>query len=306
MIISPNGKQGKIFDIQRFSTQDGPGIRTTVFFKGCPLKCSWCTNPESQRPAPELFHLNSLCVECHKCVSVCPTGATYLDEDGSVKIDRNLCTVCGACVEACPANARVISGKTMSIDEVMKILVRDMLFYRNSGGGVTASGGEATVQADFLRTLFQRCQELGIHTALDTCGYVSWEVLEGILDQVELILYDIKHMDPRRHKDLTGVGNKLILENAQRIIQKEIPMIIRVPLIPGINDSEENIKDLGDFLVELGAPKIELLPYHQLGIKKYENLGLTYPLEHIKQFKKEQVEAIRARLASRQLDVKVI
>lgn len=294
---------GMIFDIQRFSINDGPGIRTTVFFKGCPLTCLWCDNPESQKSNPELLYFDSLCVRCYRCVAVCPTGATTMAADGSIAIDRKLCQACGTCVQGCPSEARAISGKLMTVDEVLDIVKKDSLFYRNSGGGVTASGGEPTHQPVFLEEFFRRCQESGLHTALDTCGYVRWEVLERVLEHVDLVLFDVKHMDPATHMALTGADNKLILENAKNIVRKGKPMVLRLPLIPGCNESEENIKSVAEFAVQIEARRIDILPYHGLGINKYKRLGEEYKLTDVKPHKEEQVQAIKHRLESYGLDV---
>ena len=296
---------GMIFDIQRFSINDGPGIRTTVFFKGCPLTCLWCDNPESQKSQPQLLYFDLLCVKCYRCVAACPTGATTMAADGSIAIDRELCEACGTCVQECTSEARAISGKLMTVDEVLDIVKKDSLFYRNSGGGVTASGGEPTSQPVFLEEFFKRCQEGGLHTTLDTCGYVRWEVLERVLEHVDLVLLDIKHMDPATHIALTGVDNKLILENAKKIVEKGKPVILRLPLIPGCNDSEENIKAVAEFAVQIGARRLDVVPYHELGTKKYERLGLEYKLSGVKPYKEEQVAAIKQKFESYGLDVSI-
>jgi len=199
----------------------------------------------------------------------------------------------------------MISGKRMTVEEVLEIVKKDSIFFWDSGGGVTASGGEPTSQPDFLLQLFKKCQECGIHTTLDTCGYVSWEVLEPILEHVDLVLFDIKHMDPVKHKELTGVSNELILDNAMKIARKEKPMIIRVPLIPGYNDSVENIKALGEFVRELGLSRVDLLPYHQLGENKYQKLGIDYKLVGAKPYTDSQVQAIQEILGSYKLEVTI-
>jgi len=296
---------GYIFDIQRFSINDGPGIRTTVFFKGCPLRCVWCDNPESQEQFPQLLYFESLCTKCYHCVEVCPAGASKIGSDGSIEIDRELCQGCGRCVEACLAEARVISGKTMSVEEVVEIVRKDELFYRNSGGGVTASGGEPTYQPEFLKQLFRECQRYGIHTTLDTCGYVTWKVLEGILDYVDLVYYDLKHMDAGRHRELVGVGNKRILDNARRISQSGKPMVVRVPLIPGYNDSEENIKAMADFVRKIKVERLDIIPFHQLGSKKYERLGMTYKLGGLRPYQEEEIQAFEAIFQSYGLEVSI-
>jgi len=301
----PAEKTGCVFDIQRFSINDGPGIRTTVFFKGCPLRCLWCDNPESQRQSPQLFYFESLCTRCGRCVEVCSSGATKKGADGSIEIDRELCRGCGLCAEACLNEARVISGRTMTVAEVVEIVRKDELFYRNSGGGVTASGGEPTSQPDFLMELFRQCQSFGIHTTLDTCGYAEWEVMAAVLEYVDLVYYDLKQVDTERHKELTGVGNELILDNARLISRSGKPMVIRIPLIPGCNDSEENIRAVAEFVATIEVERVDILPFHQLGSKKYERLGLTYKLGEARPYEEYQIQAIRDKFLSYGLDVTV-
>lgn len=296
---------GRIFDIQRYSINDGPGIRTTIFFKGCPLSCLWCDNPESQSPFPQLLFYPSLCARCYQCAAVCPTQATTVGGDGAIQIDRDKCISCGKCTTVCSAEARVISGKLMKVEDVIEIVKKDSLFYRNSGGGVTASGGEPTSQPQFLKELLIRCHQCGFHTAMETCGYVPWETLEGFLEHVDLFLYDIKHMNPHRHKELTGVDNTLILENARRLAAKKKQLIIRFPLIPGYNDSIENLEATKRFVYELGVEKLDLVPYHQLGISKYQRLGWDYQLIQVLSYKEEDVEAIRKRLEAYNFTVSI-
>jgi len=289
----------RIFDIQRYSINDGPGIRTTVFFKGCPLRCAWCANPESIRKEPQLLFSASLCTKCYKCVSLCSTGATTIDgSNGNILIDRNLCTACGRCVTVCASEARKISGRLMHLKDVIEVIKKDALFYRVSGGGVTASGGEPTAQPEFLLALFKWCQERNIFTTLDTCGYVRWEILRPILDYTELVLFDIKHIDPARHKEHTGVDNRLILENALKIVRQGTPIRIRMPLIPRVNDSDGNIRFTAGLVKQLGLDKIDLLPYHQLGKNKYERLGNVYSLNHIEAYAKEQLEEVANKFES--------
>jgi pyruvate formate lyase activating enzyme len=298
-------KLGYIFDIQRFSINDGPGIRTTVFFKGCPLRCIWCDNPESQEQLPQLLYFESLCTKCYRCVEVCPSGATKISPDGSIEIDHGLCQACGLCVKACLSEARVISGKTMTVDEVVEVVRKDELFYRNSGGGVTASGGEPTYQPDFLKQLFRQCQRYGIHTTLDTCGYVKWEVMAEILDYVDLVYYDLKHMDTVRHGELTGVGNELILDNARRISQGGKPIVMRIPLIPGCNDSEEKIKAMAEFVTRIKVVRVDIVPFHQLGSKKYERLGMIYRLGEAKPYQEDEIQTFKDTLESYGLEVSI-
>ena len=297
---------GWIFNIQRYSINDGPGIRTTVFFKGCPLKCAWCSNPESQAMSPQLLFYENLCVKCQHCLQVCPAGANSIGPDGGIKVNRDLCKACGACVAGCSSEARVLSGKFMTPEEVFNIIKKDIPFYRNSGGGVTASGGEATYQPVFLNALFKRCRESGLHTTLDTCGLVRWEVLEEILPATSLVLMDIKHMDSRTHKRLTGVENELILENTRKIALSQKPIIIRMPLIPGYNDSRENIRSIADFMRQIELRRIDILPYHKLGISKYKSLGKEYQLNQIELYKEEEINQIKGFLESSGLEVRIV
>ncbi|MFO8010546.1 MAG: glycyl-radical enzyme activating protein [Dehalococcoidia bacterium] len=294
-----------IFDIQRYSINDGPGIRTTVFFKGCPLRCLWCDNPESQSQWPQLFYFESLCSRCHRCISVCPNEAISAGPDDSVITDRSRCKACGACTVVCPNEARVITGKLMTVNEVMDVVKQDSLFYRNSGGGVTASGGEALVHDDFLFELFKRCRQNGIHTALDTTGYVKWEALARILEETDLVLMDIKQIDSGRHREITGVDNSRILENARKIAGSGKPIWIRFPLIPGCTDDAANIRATGEFVLSLGLNTLDILPYHQLGTGKYKRLDMEYRLPQARPYSEDQIEEMKSRLESMGLEVRI-
>ncbi len=305
-VSGQGGKSGWVFNIQRYSIQDGPGIRTTVFLKGCPLTCHWCSNPESQALHPELLYFDTQCTGCRKCLEVCLNGATLLGSDGEIVIDRKLCKACGVCVDACLSDARIISGELRAVDDVVSVVEKDSLFYRNSNGGVTFSGGEPTYQPAFLLELLKGCQGKGFHTCLDTCGYTQWSVLEEILEYVDLVLFDVKHMDPERHKKLTGVDNRLILDNVKQIVGMGKKIIIRVPLLPGVNDSEGNINALGNFTSNLSIKRLDLLPYHRLGVKKYERLGVDYKLEEVPSFKKEEVESVKKLLTGFGLEVDIV
>jgi pyruvate formate lyase activating enzyme len=263
---------GVVFDIQRYSIHDGPGIRTTVFLKGCPLRCVWCQNPESQNREPELLLNRTLCGGCGQCIPVCTVFANSLLERRS-QVDRTKCVRCGTCVTTCPNQARRLSGKFMTVDEVLKVVRKDLKFYEASGGGITLSGGEATFQPDFASALLRKSKELKIHTALETCGYVSWKVLDQLLPYVDLVLYDIKHWDSEIHQRGTGVSNQIIFENAKRVAEIK-PMKARVPLIPGFNDSEHDIRSIASFIGSLpNQIEMDLLAYNPLGEGKYERLG---------------------------------
>ena len=268
---------GLIFNIQRFSIHDGPGIRTTVFFKGCPLRCRWCSNPESWNDYPEIVTNDVKCTKCGRCQPVCPVDAIVVDQEGR-KLNRSICNLCLKCANVCPTGSLAVTGQWMTVGEVMKEVEADGLFYQNSGGGVTLSGGDPLRQWEFALELLKDCKEKGIHTAIETSGYAPWEVLAKILDYTDLALFDIKHMDAARHQWGTGKGNELILNNARRTAAK-VRTWLRVPLIPGYNDSEENLKAVARLGLEIGAEKVSLLPYHIWGKSKYGRLGRQYPME---------------------------
>jgi len=263
---------GLIFDLRRFSIHDGPGIRTTVFLKGCPLDCWWCHNPESRSPERELFFRAQRCIRCGACADACPEGALAREDPG-------LCRACGTCAEACYAGAREMVGKEMTVTEIMEEVLKDRPFYEESGGGVTASGGEPLMQAEFLLELFQACKREGLHTALDTNGYAPWEKIESLLTCVDLFLYDLKLMDEERHRQFTGASNRLILENLKRLSGRGASLHLRIPVIPEVNDDEENLCSTAALARTLpGVKRVNLLPYHQTALAKYENLGQSYRL----------------------------
>lgn len=268
---------GIIFDIQHYSLQDGPGVRSTVFFKGCPLSCWWCSNPESQSLQPQLLFYENLCVSCGTCVEACPNQAIVVVEDGSIHLRRELCQACGSCVPVCLRNARAISGRIMTVDEVCDDVRQHWRIFMQSDGGVTCSGGEPLAQPGFLSSVLTRLHdELGFHTCLDTSGYTPWETLQWMLPHLDLILLDIKHMDGTRHKKATGLGNELILRNARELGRVGFPVLIRLPLIPDFNDTLENLHALGSFLRGIGLLDVEIMPYHEFGLSKYSALGRKY------------------------------
>jgi len=269
--------KGVIFNVQPYSIHDGPGIRTTVFMKGCPLMCLWCQNPESQALLPEIFFDRGKCTGCGKCVEVCPEGAIEIYQERS-RTNRGLCKGHGKCVEICPNEARNLMGINVTAEEVFQEVNGDAIFYQRSGGGVTLSGGEPLAQPEFAISLLKLCKNAGIHTALDTSGYAKWETMRQVLDYVDLVLYDFKHMDPAEHRKQTGVSNSLILDNSRKIYHEcSKPMLARIPIVPGYNDSVENIEATAKFVAtELGnSVKVHLLPYHRLGETKYERLEMA-------------------------------
>jgi pyruvate formate lyase activating enzyme len=269
--------RGRIFSIQRFSIQDGPGIRTTVFVKGCPLSCVWCSNPESQNPYPEIMARQQKCAGCGDCVEACPRDAIEV-VDGISRVDRTLCDLCMECVEACPTGALEVSGEEIPIEEAVQESCQDEPFYKNSDGGVTLSGGEPLHQPEFALRFLKDCKDRGLSTVLDTCGYAPWEVLEGILEYTDLVLFDVKHLDPEMHLKGTGVENDLILANLEKTLRSGRARVwIRIPLIPGYNDSEEQARAVAGLLAGKPIEKVSLLDYHEWGKPKYGFLGRDYP-----------------------------
>ena len=295
---------GTIFDIQRYSIHDGPGIRTTVFFKGCPLSCKWCANPESQKIFAQIFYRKNKCKVCGKCVEICPLGAISLKSD-SIELDRALCDLCMKCVDACSTHALSRTGTIEPLKSIIEEISSDELFYRNSGGGITVSGGEPLFQPKFLKALLEEARERSLHTAVDTCGFAKWKVIEEILDYTDIILFDLKHLDSVEHKKATGVGNELILENFQRIIEKKKRIWVRIPVIPGFNDSEQHIEKMADFLSKMPIEKVSLLAFHEWGKTKYKALGIDFPLNGVSTLEEEKLVPVREILKSRGLEVEI-
>lgn len=269
-----------VFNIQTYCIHDGPGIRTTVFLKGCPLRCLWCANPESNEFYPQLMTYSSKCTACGRCIPICPHGAISILENGTpgpyAVTDREKCINCGKCIDICPAEAREIAGEEKTVEEVITEVLKDKLFLTSSGGGITISGGEALAHADFSAALFEAAHENGLHTAIETCSFASRQTVDKVFAHVDLGLLDIKHMNSTTHKKLTGVPNELILENIRHVYHDlHVPIIIRVPTIPGYNADPANIAATAKFVRdELGTDvPIHLLPYHQLGESKTESLG---------------------------------
>ncbi len=288
-----NSEEGMIFSIQRFSLQDGPGIRTTVFLKGCPLRCKWCSNPESQNLFAELTHRSRNCRACGACAEVCERGAIQF-ENGVPRINRALCSACSACVDVCPGNALEISGMKKTISEIADEVVRDVPFYKNSGGGVTISGGEPLFQGEFSYNLLKTFKNKGLHTCFDTSGYGSWDKLDRIIDYADLVLFDIKHIDDKLHLRETGKRSKLILENLRKLVDSGKTRVwVRIPVIPGFNDADSFYINLADSFCGNFVEKVSLLGYHEWGKTKYNGLGRAYPLNGTKVCSSDSLESIK-------------
>jgi len=298
------GDKGVIFNIQRFSLHDGPGIRTTVFMKGCPLRCLWCSNPESQDVSPNLIVRDIQCKGCGECIKVCPRGAFTINERGVREIGWQLCDQCLLCVGACIYGSLNICGKTVRLDEVVDEVMKDEAFYKNSDGGVTISGGEPLLQIEFVSRLLKAFKQMGLHTAVDTSGYVPWSHFERILPCIDLILFDIKHLDAREHLRTTGVDNKIILENLEKL-SGSVSIWLRLPVIAGFNDSEAYIRRVAALGRNVGAEKVSLLPYHEGGKSKCEQMGKSYMFSDAEKPSDAHVQKLRETVEREGLEVRV-
>ena len=295
---------GRIFNIQRFSIHDGPGIRTTVFVKGCSLGCLWCHNPESVASQPELVFFPTKCIGCGRCFEACPNAALVM-EDGKRHYHIERCRLCGRCAEACYAEALVMEGREATAEEVVAEILKDKPFYDNSNGGATVSGGEPLLQPAFVADVLRRCHDRSVHTCLDTAALAPWEAFETVLPHTDLVLLDLKIMDAARHKEATGADNARILDNARRLGRMGIPIVVRVPVIPGYTDDEANIAAIAEFSRGLGNVRaVELLPYHRFAESKYRRLGRAYPLEGADSPPPEQMEHLAAVVSRAGLQVK--
>jgi pyruvate formate lyase activating enzyme len=295
-----------VFDIRRFSIHDGPGIRTTVFLKGCPLRCWWCHNPEGLSAAPEVVWRAERCSRCGTCITTCPEDALSWTGDTPL-LDETRCTLCGECADQCYAEARELLGRTMTAEEVVGELERDRVFYDESGGGVTFSGGEPLAQPEFLLELLRGCREREMHTAVDTCGHASRDTLDRVRPHVNLFLYDLKLLDDEQHRRYTGVSNALGLENLRTLVAAGHEIILRVPLIPGVNDDDESVRQVGAFVTRLGRPlPVVVLPYHALGVAKYARLGREYHMAATREPAEERIAAAAGALRAFGLEVDIL
>ncbi len=295
MLAAPM-KNGVIFDIRKYAIHDGPGIRTTVFFKGCPLRCWWCHNPEGQNIEPELVYRESRCIGCGECSRSCKREAISLAAQ-SISVNRDNCVLCGNCCRVCPSDALSIAGKQMSVNEILEEIEKDRTFYEESGGGVTFSGGEPLLQPDFLNALLNECKERAIHTTVDTCGFAQYEIIDRMRDKVGLFLYDIKTMDSRKHRKYTGASNERILRNLKKLAKDGSSIVVSFPIIPGINDDDKNVMKTAEFISSLpNILQVNLLPYHRAGIEKYKNLGKPYKLTKIQPPSNQSVKSVKEKM----------
>ena len=293
----PSGPpEGCIYKMERLAVYDGPGIRTVVFLKGCPMSCIWCASPESKSGKPEIGFRRELCTGCMACAEICPEKAVQVDWEGNIDFRRDQCRACGSCVQVCPSGARTLIGEMVGAEEVAARLEKDEVFYHRSGGGITLSGGDPVYQPAFSAAVLQKSIKRGFHTAMETCAFCRWEVLETMLDHLDLVYMDIKHMEDRRHLELTGCSNTMILENIRNTARQypDLELVIRVPVIPGLNDEKDNMDGIMEFALTLDPVKrIELLPYHRYGVATYPVIGKSYEIPDVKPPSSERIKTIR-------------
>lgn len=315
-------RKARIFHVQKYSIYDGPGIRTLIFFKGCPLRCLWCSNPEGLERKYQVLFSEDLCIDCGNCIPVCPAGIHYFagqsdaalcagSERSGHRVNRNNdCIGCRKCESICPKQALAIAGMDKTISEVLEIIEQDALFYRSSGGGVTLGGGEVTAQPEFAANLLMECKRMGIHTAIETCGYAKLDSLLMIGQFTDLFLYDIKQIDSDRHHELTGVRNERILENLSELLHRGFNVRVRMPLCKGLNDSKDTLSGAMKFLQPFQSYRnfhgIDLLPYHKLGINKYKQLDMRYAITADLSFQAEELDALETFIKGFGLQVRVI
>lgn len=304
----PSTQSARIFNIQKYSIYDGPGIRTLVFFQGCPLRCLWCSNPEGQTTEPIILFYRNLCVNCGMCVPVCPERLHTLRGNPAMHDVRHAgCSGCGACVDACPQRALALCGHDMSIEQIMDVVMQDHEFYLTSGGGVTAGGGEPLMQWQAVQNLLRACREQDVHTVLETSGFAELEILVGIAPFVNIFLYDIKQIDSKAHQKLTGIGNEKILRNLTYLLDSGAQVRVRLPLINGCNADENSLAAVADFLAPYRAARhllgVDILPYHAMGVQKYAHLGMEYGISGNPRISDVQLDRARALFLSEGFNV---
>lgn len=295
---------GLVSNIQKYSIHDGPGIRSTIFLKGCPLYCAWCHNPENLSFASEIVWNGEKCIGCQSCVEACPQQTLIASKQG-IEIDKERCTCCGICADVCPSLALEKLGKIMSVEEVLAQVSKDEIFYQQSKGGITLSGGEPLSQLEFSLEVLKRCKELGYHTAVDTCGLVPENAFDMVLPYVDLFLYDIKHLDDETHKKYTKASIAPILSNLRYIVNKSKNVWIRVPIVPTINSAPDHMQRIGTLMQELGLKEIYLLPYHKMAVAKYQRLHLPYTISHIEEPAAEQMQELREILSKQGINAHI-
>ena len=296
--------RGLVFNIAHFSVQDGPGIRTTVFLKGCPLNCWWCHNPESQSCCPEVIYFRERCRRCGECIAACPHHALAM-EGGEVQINETLCQRCGTCADACLTDARELAGRWKTVADVLADVERDRIFYEESGGGMTLSGGEPLQQPEFTLALLEACKARGIHTALDTCGLAPAPSFQRIAKHVDLFLFDLKIIDGDRHRELTGAANAVILENLEWLAKTKSEVVIRLPVVPGYTDDEANLSAICAVARSSAVRRIDLLPYHRIAMDKYQRLKMDYRLARLAPPTAERMNVIAEYVKGHGLDVRI-
>jgi pyruvate formate lyase activating enzyme len=290
---------GNLFNIQKFTVHDGPGIRSTVFLKGCPLRCYWCSNPESQNTTPDLFLNLRKCIgqsQCGKCLESCPNGSVIVNTFGNIAIDRSKCHHCGKCAEVCEPKAIELIGYTISVKTLLDTINQDSLFYSYSGGGITLSGGEPMMQPEFTIAVFKAALDVGLLTAMETCAYAPYSYMKAACDHLDCLIVDLKTIDRHAHEEATGFSNDLIVCNLKQLLidYPQLPMTIRIPIIPGFNDTKASVRDVAQFVGGNGSAKLELLPYHRLGESKYKFLDRPYRISELRPPSKELMEELKA------------
>jgi len=297
--------RGIVTDFKRFAVHDGDGIRTTVFLQGCPLACIWCHNPECIPRDVKLLFYHEKCTSCGACVGACAQGVHEITAEGKHILHREKCIHCGACEKVCPIEALKLSGREMDTDEVLSVVLEDKMFYETSGGGMTISGGEPTMQPEFTLSLLKAAKDAGLNTALDTCGLTTWSIYEAMLPYVDAFLFDVKHIDSAAHKALTGAPNERILENLRALSKAGARIDIRIPLIPTLNDAPETLDAIGVLLSEIKPHKIKLLPYHDYARSKYSALEIPDTMPHVERPTPDHMEACAAILRAHGLEIEI-